>query len=205
MFTPQQPEGSSSSPASLGEGVLLLCQGSLLSSPHASSSLGISSWPWLPLLPGHQGVSNSRLRPSPALLQPWRANHLLDVSSGTSQGHPRPATSRTEPPVSPPDPGAPLESVVSEEAPSPPRTRAQPGCLPCPLSWPFSASCRLHIIASSCPRLPTLVQPSSSLPWVTPPASRSAPGNLASVLGSGTACDSQLANEMQPWDFFWGG
>lgn len=129
-----------------------------LSSTRASSSLGISPGPQLQLLPGHQGVSNSRLKPSSALLQPWRANHLLGISSGTSQDHPRPVTFRMEPPDSLSGPGAPLEFVVSEEA-STPRTGAWPGCLPCPVSRPFSASCCLHIIASSCLLLPTLVQP----------------------------------------------
>lgn len=131
-----------------------------LSPTHASSSLGISLGLQLQLLPGHQGVSNSHLKSSSALLQPWRANHLLGISSGTSQDYPRPVTSRMEPLDSFPGPGAPLEFVVSEEA-SPPRTGAWPGCLPCPVSGPFSASCCLHIIASSCLVLPTLVQPTS--------------------------------------------
>ena len=100
-----------------------LCSARGLSSPHASSSLGISPGPQLELLPGHQGVSNSHLEPSSALLQPWRANHLLGMSSGTSQDHPGPVTSRMEPPDSLPGPGTPLEFVISEEA-SLPRTGA---------------------------------------------------------------------------------
>lgn len=147
-------EGSSSCP--FPERGVSSCSSRGLASPRASSP-GISSGLWLQLLPGHQGVSNSHLRPSPAVLQLRRAKHLLGVSSGTCQGHPRPATCKTEPPVSLPEPGAPLEPVVSAEAPQSAQNRDSIWMPPLSPQLAFLSSCGLH-------SHPSFIQPAPSTP-----------------------------------------